>query len=171
MSFLGRLFGRKSEPAAPQPPAEAFLGLRNLALNFRNDPSLSSAPADEPVALLMESGHNSGVVVTLACMGDGTTSLYFGHGGGILGSGNHAPVAESNKVWLTQAKDFAATMSPTTEFPLPATGRVRFYLLLPGRALTAEADENELGWNKHALSPLFHGGQAVITQIRVHSPR
>jgi hypothetical protein len=171
MNFLRRLFGRQSAPVEQKPPAEAFLGLRTLALDARNDPNLSGSPADEPVAVLMESGHDSGVTVTLACLADGTTSLYFGHGGGILGSGNHAPVAESNKAWLTQAKEFAAMMSPTTEFPLPATGRVRFYLLFPGRALTAEAGESELGWKRHALSPLFHGGQAVTTQIRLHSPR
>jgi hypothetical protein len=53
---------------------------------------------------------------------------------------------------------------------LPAVGRVRFYLITSGRVLTAEAAEEDLGYNRAALSPVFHQAHEVIAAVREHSP-
>ena len=54
---------------------------------------------------------------------------------------------------------------------LPAEGRVRFYLRTFSGTLTAEAAEQDLGEDRHTLSPLFYAGHQVITAMRQVSER
>lgn len=67
------------------------------------------------------------------------------------------------------AQVFVGQTEPTATFDLPQPGRVRFQLLTVGGGRTAEAGEDELGFGRHPLSPLFHAGQDVITEIRLLS--
>src|SRR4051794_11010734 len=144
MGWLRSLFGRGNKtsgsPSADlPPPAEAYLGLRNLVLHMTADKlGISAVPGggDVVLGMLMENLH-PGAVVTLVGLADGTTSLYFSNGGGILGSGGHPPVAAATRGWLESVEQFRATMTPTHEFPFPTQGRVRFYLLTSGGARTA----------------------------------
>ena len=92
---------------------------------------------------------------------------YTSTGGGFIGGGNHASVAEASKTFVQKAGAQLATMASTTEFPLPQAGRVRFYALTLDGVFTVEADENDLGYGRHPLSPLFHAGHAVLTQCRL----
>jgi len=179
MGWLASLFGiGKGNPAASAaptlpPPAEAYLGLRNLALSITADKlGMSAVPGadDVALALLMETVH-PGAVVTLAGMADGTTSLYFSNGGGILGSGGHAPVAAATRGWLESARQFKDATTSTSEFPSPAAGRVRFYLVTSGGVRTAESGESDLRGKRDPLWPLYYGGQDVITQVRLHAPQ
>ena len=48
---------------------------------------------------------------------------------------------------------------------------MRFYVRTFQATLTAEANEQDLGQNRHKLSPLFHAGHAVITQMRLVSEK
>jgi hypothetical protein len=43
---------------------------------------------------------------------------------------------------------------------------VRFYVRTFTGTFVGEADEQDLGYNRHALSPVFHAGHAVITAVR-----
>ncbi len=60
----------------------------------------------------------------------------------------------------------ARTPSNRSTHPLPAQGRVRFYVRTFGGLVTAEADEDDLGYERHELSPVFRAGHAVISEIR-----
>ena len=173
MGILGALFGgkkSKTTSAEVKSPADVYLGLRSKALTVQ--PEMIGVPADGSLLAILMETVQSGAVVTLVGMADGTTSLYFSNGGGIIGSGQHEPVAVATKAWLARAAaEFASSMTATTEFPLPAPGQARFYLVYADRVLTAEAVENHLGYNRHPLSLLFHEGHKVINQVRLHSPR
>ena len=173
MGWLAKIFGRQPhKPPAAASPLDTYLGLRSLALDLREkDPAVVGAAPDEPMAILMETSYEGSATVTLVSVADGSASLYFSTGGGIIGGGAHPPVAAAAQAWLEHAVGYAPQMSPTTQFPLPAAGRTRFYLIFAGRVLTAEAAEDDLGYERHALSPLFHLGQVVIEQIRLHSPQ
>jgi hypothetical protein len=118
----------------------------------------------------METGYPE-AVVTLLATADGTTSLYFSNGGGIIGAGQHASVRSTASTLLHLAAQHASCMAETDEFPLPTEGRVRFYLITSGRVLTAEAAELDLGYHRATLSPVFHQAHAVIAAIREHSPQ
>jgi hypothetical protein len=175
MGWLKALFGGgggDKEPKALLPPADVYLGLRSQVLGLSQNPPPEAG--DGALAILMETVHPP-AVATLVGAADGTTSFYFSNGGGIIGSGGHPPVAAAAKAWLARssASEFASAMSPTTngEFPLPTAGQVRFYLVYPGRVLTAEAPEQDLVKKQNPLWPIFHEAKGVISQIRRHSPK
>lgn len=153
--------------AEQQPPAPVYAGLRRQVLHLTPD-QLGDGPfADAPIlALLMETGYPE-AVATLVAVVDGTSSLYFSNGGGLIGAGTHAPVAEANRRWLEKGQEFLPQLSAITDPPLPAEGLTQFVAVTPEGLRGAVAPEEELGQGRHGLSPLFYGGQDVITQIRL----
>jgi hypothetical protein len=163
-----KLFGRKgSGDGAEADPAEAYAGLRRLALNLTADSLGSAAPPDAPVvALLMESGLSDGVV-TLVGVADGTTSLYYSTGGGVIGAGSRRDVADATDRWLKACAVQIARLSPVGDARLPSNGMVQFVAVTPGGLLAAVVPEADLGERRHGLWPLFYAGHDVITQIRL----
>lgn len=160
---------KKSRKPRPVPqPVQVYTDLRNRLLSLV-PAEVGIEPSEETPhvwGVVMETGYPQ-AAVTLVSLADGTTSLYFGTGGGILGGGEHAAVAEVSRSFAALSERYFASMTPTHSFPLPYVGRVRFYVMTFGNAFTAEVDEQELGENRHYLAPLFFRGQDVITQLRL----
>jgi hypothetical protein len=119
--------------------------------------------------VLMETGYAEGGA-TLVVFAEGTTSLYFSNGGGIIGAGEHAIVRTASESFLSTAEANLAAFGAALATPPPEVGRVRFYLRTFQGTLGTEAKENDLGEGRHPLSPLFHAGHAVITAIRQSTP-
>jgi hypothetical protein len=113
----------------------------------------------------METGYPEGVA-TLVAFGDGTASLYFTGGGGIIGAGEHVAVREAIQTFLREADEHFSGFVPASTTPLPAIGRVRFYLRTFEGTLVGEASEQDLGDNRHPLSAVFYAGHSVITAMR-----
>ncbi|KQV74986.1 hypothetical protein ASC61_08235 [Aeromicrobium sp. Root344] len=165
------MWGRKRETApAAGDDGEGSAGLRRLVLSTSPaDLGLAvDADPDRVYGVLMEIGYDA-AVVTIVSLIDGTTSMYISTGGGTIGAGEHEPVAVATRSFVAMAQVFVGQSEPTTTFDLPGAGRVRFQLLTVGGGRTAEAAEDDLGRGRHPLSPLFHAGQDVITQIRLLS--
>ncbi len=164
----------KRFPKAPVSPAPApiYAELRKHILTLI--PGEVGIVQSEGLAnvwgVLMECGFPQ-AVATLVSLADGTTSLYFGNGGGIIGSGEYTAVARASQALVAHAEDYLNTMSSALSFPLPLLGQVRFYILTFSGIFMAEADERELAGNNHRLSPLFYSAQDVITQIRLQDQR
>jgi hypothetical protein len=144
-----------------------YLDLRQRALSL--DPvkiGLTPDSANVVWGVLMETGYKE-AVATLVALGDGTVSLYFSDGGGIIGVGQHKGPRKANEALPAFAPGFIEHASPTTVFPLPTEGRTRFYFLCFDGVRTAEAKEEDLGNNRLPLSPLFHKAHEVITAVRL----
>lgn len=120
--------------------------------------------------VIMDLGYPQ-AVATVAVFADGTASLYISTGGGVIGAGEHRPVREAAEKLLAIAEAHIADFEPAAETALPPGGRVHFYIRTFNGTLTAEADEQGLGRGPHKLSPVFHAGHAVITQMRLESER
>jgi hypothetical protein len=162
MRFLGRKRDRE-----PKPPAEVYADLRHQVLGLTPDQLRNGALGDAPIlALLMETGYPE-AVATLVAVVDGTTSLYFSNGGGFIGAGTHAAVAEASRRWLETGQEFLPRLSVITDPPLPTEGVTKFVAVTPEGLRGVVAPEEELGEERHDLSPLFYVGQDVITQIRL----
>lgn len=114
--------------------------------------------------ILMETGYPE-AAVTLVALLDGSVSLYFSNGVGMIGAGEHAPVRRVAIRFIGTAESYVEAFNTTTEYPLPETGRVRFYLLTYSGILAGDFDENLLGEGGHKLSKLFYAGHDVITAI------
>jgi hypothetical protein len=147
-------------------PAEVARGLREqaLLLDARESGMRSSAEHPHVWGILMETGYPE-AVATLAAFLDGTTSLYFSSGGGVIGAGDHGSVRAELPAFFAEAESHLADFAPATSTPLPAVGRVRFYIRTFEGTLTAEASEDDLGEMRHVLSPVFHAGHAVIAAV------
>ena len=160
-------FRRKAKPD----PGEAGRTLRQQALTVdTTELGITPTTALPHVwAVLMETGYPKGVA-TLTSFADGTTSLYFSSGGGVIGAGAHATVHAAAQAWLAAAETHLAHLRPSETTPLPEVDRVRFYVRTFAGTVGAEAGARELGENRHPLSPLFHSAHVVITAIRESAP-
>jgi len=92
----------------------------------------------------METGYPDAVVSLLA-IGDGTVSLYFSNGGGIIGLGQHEEPNKVSKELLQMTSQFLSDFSSTTERTLPAPDMTRFYVFTFDGTLVVEAKEDQFG--------------------------
>jgi hypothetical protein len=152
-------------------PAEPYVGLRQQVLTV-DAGQLGLAPTmDRPHVwgVLMETGYPE-AVATLVVLADGTTSLYFSNGGGVIGAGTHDVVRAAGDEFLLATEAHVGGFTAASAMPLPDIGCVRFYVRTFEGTLTAEASEDDLGEDRHGLSPLFHAGHAVISAVRTSTP-
>jgi len=113
----------------------------------------------------METGYPE-AVASLVAFADGSVSLYFSNGGGVIGAGGHQVVRDAADGFLEAAEACCSQLQAAPDAPLPATGRTRFYVRTFAGTVTAEVDEQELGEGHHSLSPLFYAAHEVITRVR-----
>ena len=152
--------------ASEQSSENPYQGLRQRALEVSaSQLGLTVAP-EEPYGVLMETGYPK-AVVTLLSMGEGTTSLYFSTGGGILGGIGHASVRAASQKFISIAGQYLKDMEQTEQYPQPEIGQVRFYVLTPSGVRTYQAQENDLGHKRSQFWPLFYSGQEVLTELRL----
>ena len=148
--------------------AEVYNGLRNHL--FSVDPATIGIERNTSQfivwGVLMETGHPK-AVVTLSALGDGTVSLYFSNGGGIIGLGGHEQPKLIAEQLVNLSQTFIDKLSETQDYPLPKKGYIRFYLLTYSGVFTTEIQEKILGKGRHELSPLFFKAQDLITAIRM----
>ena len=147
--------------------ADIYRDLRRQVLGLA--PQSATAPPTT-LAVLMETGYPE-AVATLVAVSDGSVSLYFSNGGGIIGAGEHAPVRSVAAKFLAAAAVYVPQASLAQQFPLPSRGRVRFYLVTSQGTYTAEAAEDDLGYERHPFAPLFHQGHELIAAVREHTPQ
>lgn len=162
-SFFSRLFG-SGEAATERPAADVYTGLRQMMLELATTDGSGAEPAIR--GLLMEMGR-PGAVVTLVALADGTVSLYFSNGGGIIGLGPHEGPRRAAARWLQVAPQFLEQFHRTPEPPLPTGETICFHLLTDRGVLTAEARAAELSERQQPLWPLYFAGQDVITEVRL----
>jgi len=170
-SILGLIlgiFGCNKTDANQYKTADIYRDLRQQV--FSIDPSKIGVPpssaSNSVWGVVMETGYPE-AVATLVALADGTVSLYFSNGGGIIGVGQHEGPRKASTELLTASKEFLSQVALTKTFPLPSQGNTRFYFLTSGGVLTTESKEDDLGNNRLPLSPLFHKAQEVIAQTRM----
>jgi len=147
-------------------PVNRYSAMRQRALEVSPDVMKLPHLPGVPFGILMEIGYEQ-AVVTLLTLSDGTTSLYFSNGGGVIGCGQHATVAEAARTLMNTSQALTGNFLPTYGYPLPEIGEVSFYALTDSGVLSHRANELVLQQKKDALSPLYYKGQEVITAIRV----
>lgn len=152
--------------------AQTYIQLRNLI--FQLEPGklgLAPSPITPHVwGVLMETGYAVGTA-TLVSLADGTTSLYYSTGGGMLGRGDYAPVSEASRAFVIQAEKTLFQMSSTGEVPLPAVGQVRFSCLTYSGIYSTAAAEKSLKSGSHPLSPLFVLAHNTLDQLRLSAEK
>lgn len=158
-------YRRKSSQSQSENAENPYHDLRNQVLQLdARGAGLQSTEGSGIWGILMETGYPE-ATVTLVALLDGTASLYFENGGGIIGGGDHESVSRAATAMASTADGFIQYCSKTETFPLPKTGDTTFYILTTSGIFTFSAKEEELGENRQSLSPLFHAGHEVIGQL------
>lgn len=153
--------------AAETSPGQMSDELRTMVLNLKpKDIGLTKENFPHPViAIVMETGFPEGSF-TLSSVADGSTSLYFSNGGGIIGGGEHDDVREASDYLLSGAQHFHDKTKKVTDFPKPEAGKVIFYLVTFDGVRSYTASEDNLDNKKDELSSLFFAAHDVITELR-----
>lgn len=149
-------------------PAEVYVGLRRQALAVtREQLDPETASEGQVLGMLMETGYPE-AVATLVGLADGTTSMYFSNGGGMIGAGQHEDVAAATRRWLELGEQSLERLPQAAgELPLPDEGITQLVAVTETGLRAARAPEEELGGGGHPLSALFYAAHEVITAIRV----
>jgi hypothetical protein len=159
------------EPGLPggTPPEEAHRRLREQLLSLTPERLGLDPPPRGPrvIAGLMELGSPDGTV-TLAVVADGTTSLHFASGGGVLEPGESAPLRAAGSAFLAQVDAGLDVLVPAgrAPLPLPGAGEVRFHALTSEGPRTAGAPLADVARADHPLRALYLAGQRVIGELR-----
>lgn len=161
-TFFSKLFG--GEPQKSYQTAEIYRAMRQQIFDLPKE-KFDLGNSDR-FAIIMETGMEDGCY-TLVAVADGSASLYFSKGGGIIGGGQHPEVAAAAKAFLDLSKNFDGQLTSVTQYPLPQPAMTRFYIIKKESTLTGEFKEDDLGNGRLPLSPLFHKGHELITVIRL----
>lgn len=166
-SLLTRLLGT-ANTSRDYKLAENYVLLRDSVFGATPDSLgiVDTKTANGVWGLVMETGYPE-TVASLVALADGTVSLYFSNGGGMIGLGSHKGPQLAARALLKIAGRFTEYCDQTNKYPLPSKQEVRFYLFSENMTLTAEAGEFELSSDDHPLSPLFHLAHELISEIRM----
>ncbi len=146
-----------------------YVGLRQQI--FEVAPSRFANDRARPVwGVLMETGLPNGIS-TLVILADGTVSLYFSGGGGILGSGQHETARKAAGILLDAAPEFIGYMQETLDHQLPRRGQTLIYVLHDHRVSKSEFQADDLQQSNSPITPLYLKALDVVTQIRLATPR
>lgn len=163
LSSIGRLFGGGDKP--PYELAEIYTSMRGKVLEL-TDKDIGELKGKPVWAVLMETGHD-GAAVTVVAVVEGTASLYFSNGGGMIGLGVHDNVRTAAFALVKGAELQLEHMKDAGKFPVPMPGQTIFYVVTPEGVFTYSAKEDDLGNKRDKLSPLFYEGHELITQMRI----
>jgi hypothetical protein len=135
--------------------------LRQLALDLSADQVGGPIPA-----ALFELGMEGGIA-TLACVADGTTSMYLSSGGGKLGLGGFEQVRAAADAYRAAVSEHVWAFEPVDVAVPPARGLVQMV------AVTSEGLKMLRMPFATAQNPAFPGhslwvtGQELVTQVRL----
>lgn len=115
----------------------------------------------------MEMGIEGGVA-TLVVIADGTTSMYWSTGGGIIGAGFHEQVKGPSRAFLAILDRHISEMTPDSpDHPLPTDGMTHLRAgTFDGGCLVAAALDSDFAEKRHPLWEAFDAAHAVMGAMR-----
>jgi hypothetical protein len=148
-------------------PAQMSDKLRSMVLHLNpSDIGIERDNFPHPVyAVLMETGLPDGSY-SLSAVADGSTSLYFSEGGGIIGGGEYENVRKAAGYFLSDAQQYYRRGQKAENYPRPGDGMVFFYFVTFDGVYTYSASEDNLGNERDKLSNLFFSAHNVIAELR-----
>jgi hypothetical protein len=128
---------------------------------------LGITPARGVWGVLMERGYAKGVA-TVVALADGTANMYLSTGSSAVGGKAYAPARAAALKLCELAADSLDDTTPTHDFPAPAKGRVRFYVLVGGGVRVAEADvlARVADAGGASLAPWLAAGDALLDALK-----
>jgi len=148
-------------------PDELYMDMRNQAFRLNPKDIRITRFDGQNVWGVVTDFELGGGYATMVSLASGTTNMYFSSGAGVLGAGDYSKVNQAAATLIEMAERHISQMELTTEFPLPAKGCVRFYLLTYSGIYTTEVPET-IPYDEmtHPMYGLYAYSHNVIRQIR-----
>ena len=106
------------------------------------------------------------LVATVFSSKSGAASLYTTSTFGVIGGEFHETVRAAAQAFVKASDQHVTAAAPTTEFPYPQEGRVRFYFVTFDGVRVIDTDLATITSGTSKYSELFALGQAVLTELR-----
>jgi hypothetical protein len=185
MGFFSFLFGSSSRaqtqeqpaskpsaettsPASKIRPEDVGRGLRQMFLTTPAE-EIGGQPSKEfprVYGILMDFPIRS-EFATILSTSTGTASLYTTAKFGIIGGEGHESVKQAAKNFVQAAELNFDDSKPTSDYPYPASDRIRFYLLTFTGVRVIDDDFAAIENRTSKYTALFDMGQAVLTELRL----
>ena len=104
--------------------------------------------------------------INLVCIADGTVSIYFGSGGGIIGAGEHDSIRTTARECLKKSEEILEHLKNFDPLHLQNEETIKFHVLTYDGIRSDEAKADEINSGDHYLSELHYYAQNVITEVR-----
>ena len=149
-------------------PEDGTPALRKMLLSAKpSDFGLSPTPTLPRVWAAMLELRIKDAIASLVAVAEGSTSLYFSTGGGVIGGGEHEPVRSENRKFLELIEKTLEMFVPI-DAPLPVLeGSVAFAVLTYDGLRGARDTEERMIKRQSPLWPAYYLGQEVITALRL----
>jgi hypothetical protein len=151
--------------------SETYLHLRNMAFQLVSDRLGSKSRSERATLAAIMEFVRPKAVVTLLAVADGTASLYFSSGGGVIGAGESESVQVATLDFIAAADRTGEEWKQASDHPLPRDGFVTFHVIASGIMRSIEVSEDDLKLNDSRMSALFHKGHNLISIIRQHEDK
>ena len=154
-------------PESAPDPAEGMRKLRRRTLNgVPADFGLAPTGEFPKVYGALAEFPMDGGTLTIVSLRDGNASLYTTGTFGVIGGYAHERVRTAAVAFVRAAQDYHDAAAATTDFPYPAPGRVRFYLLTFDGVRVIDTDLSSLEASTNKYFVLFARGNDVVTEFR-----
>lgn len=145
-----------------------LLELRKQILNGENK-IIESIGENEVSAVILDVGTDKGAY-SLLVISDGTCSLYYENGGGIIGAGGHINVQYVSKILLEEANEFCDKPVSSMNCNFPDINEFFVHILTKRGNYESTGNTNALS-DGNRSTVLFYLCNNVITQLRLLSER
>jgi len=142
-------------------------GLREKLFTL-NPKSLNIAPSEDLPRVwgFMMELYVAQTWINLVCIADGTVSIYFGTGRGIIGAGEHDTVRTAARECLKKSEEILENFKDFDPVHLQNEETIKFHVLTYAGIRSDEAKADEINNGNHYLSELHYYAQNVITEVR-----
>lgn len=144
----------------------AYADLREMVFKLASGKAGNIEPTPSGLYAVMLETTYPEATFSLVVVSEGTVSLYFSNGGGVIGAGNYPTVREPADILLNGAPSFQEQMKPIERPNIPEVGNAAIHLVTDKGIFSVESCESDLGENKLPVSSLFHQAHEVISAVR-----
>ncbi len=139
--------------------------MRNMAFNIKPEDLGVTLDSDDQVYGSIIDMNTGNGIATMVCFIDGTASLYFSSGGGIIGSGQYENVRKAVGSYLISIHQVLPILRVTEDYNyIPQDNHHIFYLFTLNGKYTIDIDIKNIDTNEKKF--LFSLSQMVLKEIR-----
>lgn len=150
----------------PNPSEEnPYLGLRRKVLGLKRQDFVAYMREHAVHAVLIDTNMD-GIIYSVALVVDGTISLYYQTGGGVLGMGQKFPdLAMATRAFVYSADQVISKLPVAKDTNLPEVGERTFYIIAEDKVYKAVSHKSQMADEPYEIQILNYLSEKVMAQF------